>query len=163
MQTTSSDSSACASFVWSLCSWGQETLWFCQTPTTTGAWCKLVSRGQVQSQQRLLGWRIFALHPFINHIRRSSLLSLKVFTAITHFPYIFGSGASALFSASFWFYYNTAIKQTKSIYFSYYKYWLTFPVQRKLTPLALDFDLGLFVEGKWMHTSHQNTCQCNLP
>lgn len=72
------------------------------------------------------------------------------------------TGASALFSVSFWFCYNTAINQIKSICFSYYKYWLTFPLQRKLTPLYLGFDLGLFVEGKWMHTSLENVSVTSL-
>lgn len=102
----------------------------------------------------------FALHSFINHTGRSSLL---LCTAITHFLQVLCSGAAAVFPTSFWFYYNTAINHIKSVYFSHYKYWLTFSAQRKLAPLPLDFDLGLFVESKWMHTSHQNLCQCNFP
>lgn len=39
----------------------------------------------------------FALHPFINHAGRSSLL---LCTAITHFLHILRSGAAAVFSTS---------------------------------------------------------------
>lgn len=94
----------------------------------------------------------FALHSFINHTGRSPLL---LCTAITHFLQVLCSGAAAVLSTSSWFYYNTAINQINSIYFSHYKYWLTFSAQRKLAPLPLDFDLELFVGSKWMHTSHQ--------
>lgn len=143
-----------------LCSRGQRAAVDLSDTSHSGVLVWVCVSGSSAKPAEVTQLKNFALHPFINHAGRSSLL---LCTAITHFLHILCSGAAAVFSTSSWFYYNTAINQIKSIYISHYKYWLTFSAQKKLTPLPLDFDLGLFVEGKWMHTSHQNICQCNFP